>query len=119
MIDLLFRRRSTRKFQEKKVEDWQIKKLLTAALLSPSSGGKRPWEFIVVDDPVLLGLLSEAKPGAKVLKNAPLAIIVTGDKAKSDVWVEDCSIASIFIQLEAEVLDLGSCWVQVHRRFYT
>jgi nitroreductase len=31
--------------------------------------------------------------------------------------VEDASIASIMIQLQAEDLGLGSCWVQVRERF--
>ena len=33
------------------------------------------------------------------------------------VWIEDASIASIMIQLQAEDLGLGSCWVQVRERF--
>jgi len=119
MLNILFNRRSTRKFLNQKIEEEKIKKLLTAALLAPSSRGSRPWEFIIVDDPALLEKLSHSKPhGASLLKHAPLAIIIAGDKTKSDVWVEDCSIASVFIQLEAEALGLGSCWVQINRRFY-
>jgi nitroreductase len=34
-------------------------------------------------------------------------------RKKSDVWIEDCSVASIIIQLTAHSLALGSCWVQV------
>ena len=117
--NLLYKRRSTRKFLPKKVEEDKIKSILSAALLAPSSKNSRPWEFIVVDDPELLETLSVAKPhGSALLKNAPLAVIIMGDKIKSDVWIEDCSIASILIQMEAEALGLGSCWVQIHRRFY-
>ncbi len=119
MLEIFYKRRSTRKFLDKKIEDEKIKKLLTAALLAPSSKGNRPWEFIVVDDPALLEKLATSKPhGASLLKHAPLAIIIAGDKTKSDVWVEDCSIASVFIQLESEALGLGSCWVQINRRYY-
>ena len=119
MLDILYNRRSTRKFLDKKIEETKIKNLLTAALLAPSSKGSRPWEFIIVDDPALLAILATSKPhGASLLKHAPLAIIITGDKTKSDVWVEDCSIASIFVQLEAEALGLGSCWVQINRKYY-
>jgi nitroreductase len=117
--NLLYKRRSTRKFLPKKVEDVKTKSILSAALLAPSSKNSRPWEFIVVDDPDLLGTLSLSKPhGSALLKHAPLAIVIMGDKNKSDVWIEDCSIASILIQMEAEALGLGSCWVQIHRRFY-
>lgn len=119
MLNILYNRRSTRKFLDRKVDDDKIKNLLTAALLSPSSKGSRPWEFIVVTDPALLNVLAASKPhGASLLKHAPLAIIIAGDRTKSDVWIEDCSIASVFIQLEAEALGLGSCWVQVHHRYY-
>jgi nitroreductase len=120
MLNLLYNRRSTRKFLDKKVEDEKIKSLLTAALLAPSSHNSRPWEFIIVDDPALLETLSHAKPhgGATLLKHAPLAIIILGDKTLSDIWFEDCSIVSIIIQLEAESLGLGSCWVQIHRRYF-
>ncbi|MEI7526077.1 MAG: nitroreductase family protein [Mariniphaga sp.] len=119
MLDIFYKRRSTRKFLNQRIEAEKIKKLLTAAMLAPSSRGLRPWEFILVDDPTLLEKLAMSKPhGASLLRHAPLAIIIAGDKTRSDVWVEDCSIASLFIQLEAEVLGLGSCWVQINHRFY-
>ena len=35
---------------------------------------------------------------------------------ESDVWIEDASIASIFMQLQAEDLGLGSCWCQIRNR---
>src|SRR5665647_543448 len=119
MLDVLYNRRSTRKFSEKPVAEENIHQLLRAALHAPSSKNSQPWEFTVVEDPILLGQLSLAKPhGACLLKHAPLAIVVAGDKTKSDVWIEDCSIASIIIQLAAEALGLGSCWVQIHRRYH-
>lgn len=119
MLNVLYNRRSTRKFSDKKIEEELVQQLMKAALHSPSSKNGQPWEFIVVDDPVLLAQLSVAKPhGACLLKHAPLAVVVAGDKSKSDVWVEDCSIASIMIQLAAETLGLGSCWVQIHRRYH-
>jgi len=119
MLDILYNRRSTRKFSEIKIDEETIHHLLKAALLSPSSKNSQPWEFVVVDDAGLLGQLSTSKPhGACLLKHAPLAVVVTGDKTRSDVWIEDCSIASIMLQLAAEGMGLGSCWVQIHRRYY-
>ncbi len=119
MLEILYNRRSTRKFIDKKVGEEAINQLLKAALLSPSSKNSQPWEFIVVDEPELLSQLSMAKPhGACLLKHAPLAVVVAGDKTKSDVWIEDCSIASIILQLAAEALGMGSCWVQIHHRYH-
>lgn len=117
MIEMLRSRRSIRKFTSEKIAPETIEVLVEAALRAPSSRGINPWEFILVDDPELLCKLSEAKQhGSQFLKNAPLAIVVCADATKSDVWVEDCSIAAIIIQLTAVSLGLGSCWAQIRNR---
>ena len=117
MIELLRKRRSIRKFTSEKIAHEAIETLVEAALRAPSSRGFNPWEFILVDDPELLSKLSEAKQhGAEFLKGAPLGIVVCADSTKSDVWVEDCSIAAIIIQLTAVSMGLGSCWAQIRNR---
>ena len=45
-----------------------------------------------------------------------MAVVVLADVMISDVWIEDASIASIYMQLQAEDLGLGSCWCQVRNR---
>jgi len=54
--------------------------------------------------------------GCKFMEGAPAAIVVLADGTKSDVWVEDASIAAVIMQLQAEDLGLGSCWMQVRNR---
>ena len=98
-ISLIQKRRSIRKFQRKKVETEKVDMLVEAALRSPSSMGRNPWEFIFVTDQSLLEKLSRAKPhGSAFLKDAPLGIVVCADPETSDVWVEDASIAAIFLR---------------------
>lgn len=117
MIELLRKRRSIRQFKPEKVSPESITTIIEAALRSPSSRGINPWKFIVVDEPELLQSLAKAKQhGSEFLENAPLAIVVCADSTKSDVWVEDCSIAAIIIQLTAVSLGLGSCWAQIRNR---
>ncbi len=116
-IDLVRTRRSIRQFQDRPVEKEQVALLVEAVLRAPSSRGFNPWEFVVVSDPQTIARLSKAKPhGAAFLKNAPLAIVVCADPDKSDVWVEDASIASIMLHLAATDLGLGSCWIQLRKR---
>ena len=117
MIELLRRRRSIRNFTAAKIEPETVETLIEAALRAPSSRGINPWEFVLVDDCETIHKLSEAKQhGSEFLKNAPLAIVVCADSSKSDVWIEDCSIAAIIIQLTAVSLGLGSCWAQIRER---
>lgn len=119
-ISLLEKRRSIRKYKDIPVENEKIDVLIEAALRSPSSMNRNPWEFIIVTERELLERLSMAKPhGSSFLKNAPLAIVVCGDPEKCDVWIEDCSIASVLIHLAAESIGLGSCWIQMRERMHS
>ena len=115
--ELIKKRRSTRKFTEEELTQDEVVLLLKAALMSPSSKRSNCWQFVVVDDREMLARLSRCKArGAGLLEGAPLAVVVLADPLASDVWIEDASIASLMIQLEAEDLGLGSCWVQVRER---
>jgi nitroreductase len=91
--------------------------LVEAMLRAPSSRNINPWEFVIVDDRELLTQLSSAKQhGSDFLKSAALGIVVCADSTKSDVWVEDSSIASIIVHLTAQSIGLGSCWIQIRNR---
>ncbi len=117
MIDMLRRRRSIRSYLDKPVESEKIELLKEAVLRSPSSRNFNPWRFIFVDDKSIIEKLAAAKQhGSAFLKDAPLAVVVLGDSTTSDVWIEDCSIACILLQLAAQSLGLGSCWVQIRLR---
>ena len=117
MIEIVRSRRSIRSFTPEKIAAYTIETLIEAALRAPTSRGLNPWEFILVDDLAILGKLALAKQhGSEFLKNAPLAIVVCADSTKSDVWIEDCSIAAIILQLTAQSEGLGSCWAQIRNR---
>jgi nitroreductase len=116
-IDLIRSRRSIRRYRQKPVEQEKIDHLVEAALRAMSGHGRQAWELVVVTDPAVIEALSKAKPrGSSFLKDAPLAMAVCGDPAKSDIWIEDASIAATFIHLAAADLGLGSCWIQMRQR---
>lgn len=110
-------RRSMRKFTDEKVSREDLQLLLRAALMSPSSKGLHSWQFVVVEDKALITELSHCKAqGADFLSGAPMAIVVLAEPEVSDVWIEDASVASTMLLLQAEDLSLGSCWIQVRDR---
>ncbi|RKY79515.1 NAD(P)H-dependent dehydrogenase/reductase [candidate division KSB1 bacterium] len=118
-IELLKVRKSIREFSEREVEKEKIEIIKEAMLLSPSSRNIKPWEFYFSTSPDIARELSlSKKSGSEFLKGARLCIVICGDPEKSDVWVEDCSIASIIAQLTAESIGLGSCWVQIRNRMH-
>lgn len=119
MMKLLRTRRSVRRFLDRPIEANKVELLKEAAIRSPTSQNLEPWEFVFVDDREMLEKLSVCKPhGAAFLAGATLGVVVCADSTKSDVWVEDCSVASVLVQMAAQSLGLGSCWVQVRQRMY-
>ena len=119
MLNILYRRRSIRKYKTTKLDSVTVQQLMKAALLSPSSKGLKPWQFVVVEDTEILKQLALAKKGAGFLKNAALGIVILADPTISDIWVEDAAIAATILHLTAESLGLGSCWIQIRERQLT
>ena len=93
MLELLKHRRSIRTFTDEPVSQENIDSLLKAALLAPSSMGKKPVECIVVrNKETIARLKTYKKHGTTPLGTAPLAIVV---------------IASTWIQLRRREGDSG------------
>lgn len=119
ILSVIRKRRSIRKYLQKSIEPEKRDALIEAALRAPSSRGINPWEFIIVDNPDLLNRLSSSKQyGSSFLKEASLAIVICADARRSDVWVEDSAIAATYIQLTAESIGIGSCWIQIRERMH-
>lgn len=117
MLEVMKCRRSIRKFTEEKLTGEEVEKILKAGLLAPSSKNKRPVELILVENRETIKALKNCKNmGTVALDTAPCAIAVIADTRKSDVWVEDASIAAAMMMLEAESLSLGSVWIQIRNR---
>lgn len=113
LLEIMERRRSIRNYTGEPVAEENIEKILQAGMLTPTSRGKRPWEFILVRRKETLKALSQCRAcGAKMLENADCAIVVVGDEQLSSVWIEDCSIVMAHMHLMASSLGVGSCWIQ-------
>lgn len=117
LIDVMLKRRSTRKFNDKPVTKEELDKILQAALLAPTSMNRKPCNFMVVERKETLEELSKSKDhGAGLINGADKAIVVVADSLIADTWIEDSSIALTHMHLMATELGLGSCWVQIHLR---
>lgn len=115
---MLLERHSIRRYTTQPIDKDAVVQILQAGLLAPSSKSKRPWQFIVVEDPATLEKLAKCKPvAAHPIAKAPMAIVVVADPGLSECYIEDSSIAAVFMQLQAAALGLGSCWIQTRGRY--
>jgi nitroreductase len=116
-LKLATTRRSIRQYTDERLSAEDVSDILRSALLSPSSKNSRSWEFVLVEDKARLKQLSLCKSsGAGFLEDCALAVVVLTNPMQSEAYIEDCSIAATYIQLQAEDLGLGSCWVQIRGR---
>jgi len=120
-LKVIHNRTSIRSFSEQPVPSDLVETMLRAAMAAPSSRNVQPWLFFVIDDHEILVRLADELPSARMLAQAPLAIVVCGDTRKGDPneeqvhnWVMDCSAATQNLLLAAESVGLGAVWTGVH-----
>jgi nitroreductase len=114
-LDVLFTRRSIRKYKDQPVDEAQIKTILEAGMNAPSANNRQPWHFVVVQDREKLNSIMDIHPYSKMLAQAPVAIVVCGDTEVSrSYWQQDCAAATENILLAARALELGTVWLGVY-----
>ncbi len=127
LLDLIKHRKSVRDFLDRPVEREKIMMCLEAARLAPSECNSQPWKFIVVDDRQLKNKLCDAAFSGiysinTFCKMAPVIVAVISEKSKfiarmggmfrgTKYYLIDIGIAVEHFVLEAEDLDLGTCWI--------
>ncbi len=115
--EVVRKRSSIRKYQDRPVEEGKLQRILEAARLAPSAANRQPWHFIVVKDPKVKEKLKAAY-GREWFYTAPVIVCACGDP--SAAWVRadgvsyldvDVAIAMEHLILAAAAEGLGTCWI--------
>jgi len=114
-LSVIAQRKSVRHFTNQPLSDEQFELLLRAAMAAPSAKNIQAWEFVVITDKAVLDVMGECLPYAKMLLQAPAAIVVCGNVSKfppeSELnWVVDCAAATENMLLAAEAIGLAAVW---------
>ncbi len=118
-LDAIFNRRSIRKYKPTPVKQDNVQLILKAGMYAPTANNTQSSQFIVIDERTMLDAIAKVHPYAKMLREAPLAIIVCGDRSleKEDFYLSiNGSAATQNILLAAHALGLGSVWLGVYGR---
>ncbi len=117
--EIILKRRSIRKFTDRKVDSETRIAILKAAMYAPSAVNKQPWHFIIIDEKSVKEKIMEIHPYSKMFETADFGILVCGDlnaQHGPGYWIADCGAATENILLSSTALGLGSCWVGVYPR---
>ena len=126
-IELVKKRKSTRKYSEEAVPRSVIDQCLEAARMAPSAVNSQPWSFIVVDDKETKNKIVEKSMSGiyssnAFVRNAPVIIVVITEVPSYTVRLGrffrnvnysliDIGIACDHLTLQAEELGVGTCWL--------
>jgi nitroreductase len=117
VFEALHTRRSIRKYEDKEIPQELVQKMLAAAMMAPSAGDARPWQFILVTDPEKKSKIKEVHPYVPMITGAPLGILICGDLSKEKYpgfWPQDCSAAMQNLLLAAHASGLGAVWTGIY-----
>lgn len=109
VIENILTRTSVRSFTSEPVSEADVQTMLRAAMAAPSAKNRQSWEFVVVDDRSVLDTLASGLTYAKMLFEAPLAIVICSD-VSNRFWEQDASAACENLLLCAHSLGLGAVW---------
>jgi nitroreductase len=125
--ELINKRQSVRRYQEKPVEREKLQQLIEAVHIAPSACNSQPWKLILVDEPELKNKVAKATFSKTVAFNkfavqAPVIAVLVIEKAKLIARIGgsikdmeypqiDIGIAADHFCLQAAELGLGTCMI--------
>ncbi|UCE12419.1 MAG: nitroreductase family protein, partial [Candidatus Heimdallarchaeota archaeon] len=113
-LELLKGRRSIRKYKSTPVEEEKLEKCLEAARWAPSASNKQPWEFLIVKNQKIRSELAGMHPYGKFVAASPVVFIpLTNPKVHAKYHQSDTALATLQFMIEADSLNLGTCWAGV------
>ena len=80
LLELIKNRKSVRDYQDKKIPNSDLKKILEAGYLAPSWMNSQPWKFILIENQETKDLLCELSSNQPHVKNAAALIVCIADK---------------------------------------
>ena len=119
VLENIHSRKSVRQYTSEPVSESDIQTILKAAMAAPSAVNFQPWRFVVVTEREQLDAMAEILPYAKMLRQAPAAIVVCGETLwmggnENPYWQQDCAAATQNLLLAVEALGLGAVWTGVY-----
>ncbi|MDH3277668.1 MAG: nitroreductase family protein [Nitrosopumilus sp.] len=120
LFEVMKRRRSTRKFETKPVENWKVEKILAAADTAPTAGNFQGFEIFHIKNKEMKEKLVEAANNQPYV-NAPLVLVYCKNPSRvklkfpkrmlTKFAIQDATLAAAYSQLAATALSLSTIWI--------
>lgn len=121
VYDAIMKRRTIRKFEQKKVDRVELIKLVDCARVAAYGANAQPLKFAVIDDAEMLkkiypftkwaGALTDGAPKENERPAAYIAVLGDKDIKKSGGFEVEAGAAVTTMMLEAVEMGLAACWL--------
>lgn len=109
LLDVIFRRRSIRRYRSEPIPDEVLRNILEAGRLAPSADNAQPWHFIVITESEMKEKLSRGRWNS-FIKDSAFTVVGCG-YADNEWSTVDVTIALQNMVIAAEAQGVGSCWI--------
>jgi nitroreductase len=116
IIKEISNRRSIREYQQKEVPEECIVEIIKAGQFAPTAKHNQAVEFIVIKEQKTKEAIYDITD-QEFVREAPLLIVPVTDTTKTNCPVEDLSVASENMFLQAAALGLGTVWKNLKAEF--
>jgi nitroreductase len=114
IIDPILKRRAVREYDDKSVPDELVADIIKAAQFAPTAMNNKSVEFVVLKKKENINKLYDLiEFKQEYLRQVPVILIPTINTAKSTLPVQDLSVATENIFIEAAALGLGTVWKNI------
>lgn len=120
-LELIAKRRSTRGYQNKSLDQQQLDKILDACNMAPSAGNLQSYKIVVVQTGTIKAQIAKASNGQEFIANAGAVLVFFAnppesakkysERGASLYCIQDATIAASYAQLAAAEMGLGAVWV--------
>ena len=120
IFNVMLNRRSQRKFENKKVEEWKLEMIFAAADTAPTAGGFQGFEIYHIKNEGSKKKLVEAANNQPYV-NAPVVLVFCMNPTRVKLNFppetirkfsqQDATLAAAYSQLAAHALGLSSIWI--------
>ena len=120
LFEVMKRRRSTRKFDPKPIEEWKVGKILAAADTAPTAGNFQGFEIFHIKNTKMKEELVKASNDQPYV-NSPLVLVFCKNQSRvklkfpdrmlAKFAVQDATLAAAYSQLAATALGLSTIWI--------
>jgi nitroreductase len=110
--ELLLTRRSVRRYEALPVPEETLCRIFERCACAPSARNTQPWYYLTIRDRQTIDRLAAVRGDSSApIAQAPMAVAICADPARTPRAVEDGCIAAYHFLLVSWVHGLGTCWI--------